>query len=223
MNFLASLPYLKGLGDAAIAAIVVDKSTNKFLTDADTWNADRNDAKIFALPEWDFSDPTLSRYQNMLALPDQDNMAVHYILVSTGEYIAEDDIPGPVAPVTVNPAQLTGGVLQSIITIGDAVEWPRGDADRLTVGLGEAYAKDGARFYLCIKKNKGAENSAAIVNAEITITDAATVAGYIDLTADQMAVTGLYHAEIERRDADGTSNPKTCWRADWRIVQDVRR
>jgi hypothetical protein len=129
----------------------------------------------------------------------------------------------PQTAVTISAEQVTAGVLTTAVTEGDEVSWPRGDADRLTVDLGSAYAKAGARFYLCIKADKAAANSTAIVNRECTITDAANVVGYIDLTALEMAVVGKYYAEIERRDADGTSNPRTCWAADWRIPQDVRQ
>jgi hypothetical protein len=125
--------------------------------------------------------------------------------------------------VTVNPAQITAGVLSGVITQGSSVTWLRGDANRMTVSLGSAYAKSGARFYLAVKASKTADNTTALVNREVTITDAATVAGYIDLISTETSTVGTYYAEIERRDADGTSNPRTCWQAVWKITQDVRQ
>ncbi|HAS53454.1 MAG TPA: hypothetical protein DCS42_04605 [Nitrospiraceae bacterium] len=125
--------------------------------------------------------------------------------------------------VTISTVQVTNGVLTTAVTEGSEVLWKRGDADRLTVNLGSAYAKAGSKFYLCIKANQTDNNTAAIVNAECTITDASNVVGYIDLTAAQMAMGGKYYAEIERRDADGASNPRTCWEAVWRITQDTRQ
>lgn len=144
--------------------------------------------------------------------------------VGGGEMFIESDAEKTVlTPVTVSSAQITAGVLNAAVTEGHIVSWARGDADRLAVSLGAAYAKSGARFYLCIKSSRLLDNASAIVNREITITDAANVVGYIDLTADEMQTVGRYYAEIERRDDDSVSNPKTCWQAKWEIFQDVRR
>ena len=182
-------------------------------------------------------DSQTSRYADTLTIPDEATVVEYYDETTVEAYLSSDPVVGtfgrydangyimssPQTPVFVNPAQITAGVLSAMITTASKVKWMRGDAGRLTVTLGAPFAKSGAKFYLCIKQHATDENSDAIVNDEITIDNDALASGHIDLTESQMAAVGIYAAEIERRDSDGVSNPMTCWRASWEIVQDVRR
>ncbi|RJP48717.1 MAG: hypothetical protein C4586_08345 [Anaerolineaceae bacterium] len=130
-----------------------------------------------------------------------------------------------VAGVTVSPLQVGTGVLRRIVVKSNnaTIRVKRGDVDTASFNLGATFFKSGGRYFFCAKESQNSPNSTAIVNREMTVTDAANCAMNIIFTANELAVVDTYYAEIERRDADGTSNPLTCWEGKLEISQDTRQ
>lgn len=144
--------------------------------------------------------------------------------VGGGEMFIENDTEKTVlTPVTVSSAQISTGVLQTMITVsGDAVEIVRGDEKKLSFNLGSGWDLTGKKAYFIAKALPTADNSTAIANRVCTITDALNGACEITLTNAETAVVGKYYAEVEVRNAD-ESSPKTALQFTLLIKQDVRQ
>jgi hypothetical protein len=127
--------------------------------------------------------------------------------------------------VTVNPTQVGKGVLTQLVikTSGATIKVKRGDVHYRGFNLGADFYKASAKYYFCAKLVQTDDNSTAIVNREMTVTDAANCSMNITFTSAELATVAIYFAEIERRDSDGTSNPRACWEGKLDISQDTRQ
>lgn len=117
------------------------------------------------------------------------------------------------------------GVLQSMITVTNALTQTiiRGDVKTLTFNLGVQWNLNLKKAYFIVKTSRIAANSTALVNRECTVTDAPNGVATITLLATETTPIGTYYAEIEIRDNDGTSNPRTALQFTLKILQDVRQ
>lgn len=128
------------------------------------------------------------------------------------------------AVMKVAATQLSAGVFQQQITsLNNApVSIVRGDVKTLTFNLGTGWDLTGKKAYFIVKKERTAQNSAAIVNRLATITDAPNGVAVITLSSSETGTVGGYYCEIEVRNTDDT-NPQTARQFTLNIVQDVRQ
>ena len=103
------------------------------------------------------------------------------------------------------------------------IETIRGDSWPIPFTLGPAENWTGKKVYFCAKAARSAENSTAIVNREVTVTDAVNRVGTITLTPAENAVVGSYYCEVEVRDDSDADFVRTDYRGVLKIVQDVRQ
>jgi hypothetical protein len=125
---------------------------------------------------------------------------------------------------------LTGAVAQGVIqrraVYKDTrtIETVRGDSWPIPFSLGPAESWEGRTVYFIAKKTQTADNDTAIVNREITVTDAVNRIGIITLTAAENAAVGKYYAEIESRDPEAEDeDPRTEYQGTLKITQDTRQ
>ena len=130
-----------------------------------------------------------------------------------------------VSGVTVDPIQVATGVLDNMITVTDnaPVTVIRGDVKTLTFNLGTSWNLTSKKVYFIAKASRTAANTTAIINKECTVTDAINGVATITFTATESGTIGVYYAEVEVRDNDGTSNPLTAMQFKLIVSQDVRQ
>src|SRR5574337_25524 len=217
---LAWLRTTKGLGGTGVYLRLRGASVNigKFWDWAGlTWVTPQTaNCKLF-LGEYADSSLTESFYAVEFT-PPADSYIQEGVIDSTGEVESvgtEMDIiiNRLTAGVTVNQMQVGIGVLKDIAirTNNAVIRVKRGDVKYQGFNLGPSFYKPGARYFFCAKEVQNAPNTDAIVNREMAVSDILNVAVNITFTALETAIVKTHFAEIERRDADGTSNPLTCW------------
>jgi hypothetical protein len=119
----------------------------------------------------------------------------------------------------------SAGVMQSLVTVkdGEPLETVQSNVKQTDFVFGAAWAKPGSKVFFTAKADVNTDDTEAIINRECTITDAATMTGYITPTALEAAVNGNYYAEFNRYDADGVSNRVTIWQGKWDVTPKVRQ
>ena len=126
---------------------------------------------------------------------------------------------------TTLTGSIAQGAVQRRVVLKDTrvIETIRGDAWEIPFTLGAAENWTGKKVYFCAKKVQTADNSTAIVNREITVTDAVNRIGSITLTDDENAVVDVYFCELEVRDDSDPDFVRTDYQGKLKICQDVRQ
>lgn len=186
-------------------------------------NADSSQAKVFLSEQAIPGNDSLSAYEVTITPPPNGPWPLAIVRASTGKTLFKGQtalynengyiMSAPQTAVTVNPGQVLGGALQSILPIHATatIAVPQGDAYPIPWAIGSDAAKSGAKFFFV----------AGAINREITIADPATVAGMIVLTTAETATIRSYAARVLRVDADGVSNPLTVWQGKLNVVSNV--
>lgn len=118
------------------------------------------------------------------------------------------------------------GTVQRRVVLRDTKEIGtiRGDAWVIPFNLGGKESWEGRDVYFIAKASQMASNDTAIVNRQITVTDAANRVGFIRLTHEENGVTGKYYSEIETRDPEAEDgDPRTDYQGILGIYQDTRQ
>lgn len=199
------------------------------------WVASESADTLHALAEYpDAGDSVESNYGADILYPPGGPFTIELIKITTGEVWAKGTTDASVlslgspmqagTAVTVSPAQVLGGALQSLLPINATatIEAPQGDAYPIPWAIGSDAAKTDARFFFIAKiYETDADDAATNIIQEITIADAANVAGMNVLTTTMTATVRHYHAKVKRVDSDGTSNPLTVWKGTLNVVPNV--
>ncbi len=127
--------------------------------------------------------------------------------------------------VTVNPVQISTGVIQKKVTVvtGETIQVTRGDyleAGDIAFNFGSDWDCTGKEVWFCVKKTA---TGAKLIDVECTVTDNANAVGQnpdIDIEAAALAA-GEYLYEYERVLPDGT-RPRTPKRGKFVVDQDIR-
>jgi hypothetical protein len=117
---------------------------------------------------------------------------------------------------------VTWGLTYPLVRRDGVINVPRGDVFTVSFTLGAAFPLAGRKVYFCAQKRRAADNAAAIVNREATITDETARTCSITLTAAETAVADRYLYEIEVRDTDDT-NTATAESGTLNIIDDLRK
>lgn len=118
----------------------------------------------------------------------------------------------------------TGAVLsRAVRTAGSDLSVIRGDCKTITFALGTAWPLTGKTPYLTVKARATDANSAAIVNAACTVTDAANGVCTYTPIATTFATAGRYVYELVVENAAGDASPETAIQGTLLVKQDVRQ
>ncbi len=118
---------------------------------------------------------------------------------------------------------VTYGITYPLVRRDGAITVTRGDVATIIATLGASWPLAGKTVYFCAQKKRLANNTTAIVNRAMTITDVATRACSITLTAAELATAGQYLYEIEVRDTGTDANPSTAEAGTLNIIDDLRK
>ena len=118
---------------------------------------------------------------------------------------------------------VTYGIAYPLVRRDGVITVTRGDVATITATLGASWPLVGKTVYFCAQKKRLASNTTAIVNRAMTITDVATRACSITLTAAELATAGQYLYEIEVRDTTTEANPSTAEAGTLNVIDDLRK